>query len=261
MAPVTLFSVACADNTHGWASGQGGYVAYTEDGGQTWALQSSHLASDLRAINFGWSTHGVVAGDSGALAVTQDGGAHWTSVAPLTSASLRGAAVAPYVKVMLVVGDGGTVLRLSDSGPTWTRATIAGAGDFHSIASDAWAGTVLAVDSLGAIWSSADQGLTFAREGAAGVSLDAVSTTQAGTRALAVGAGGVVPLPSRRDGRLDSARTGNGADLHAALVTDEGGRFYVAGERGTLLTSVDLGAHWSVEPLGTTAALYGLQDL
>ena len=75
IAPVALYSVACADNTHGWASGQGGYVAYTEDGGQTWAVQSSHLASDLRAINFGWSTRGVVAGDGGALAVTQDGGA------------------------------------------------------------------------------------------------------------------------------------------------------------------------------------------
>jgi photosystem II stability/assembly factor-like uncharacterized protein len=260
IANVTLYSVACADNTHGWASGAGGYIAHTADGGQTWALQTSNLARDLRAINFGWSTRGVVAGDAGALAVTQDGGAHWTAIAPLTSATLRGAAVAPYVNVMLVVGDAGTVLRSADAGQTWARTTIAGAGDLRSVASDAWAGTVLAVDVLGAIWSSADEGVTFTKEGAAGVALDAVSTTQAGTRALAVGAGGVVLLRGAT-GSWAPLATGNGADLHAALVTDNGARLYAAGERGTLLTSADLGAHWSVEPLATTAALYGLQDL
>jgi photosystem II stability/assembly factor-like uncharacterized protein len=260
IAPVSLYSVACADNTHGWASGQAGYVAHTEDGGQTWSLQNSNLASDLRAINFGWSSHGVVAGDNGALAVTQDGGAHWTAIPALTSVALRGAAVAPYVHVMLVVGDGGTLLRSADSGLTWTRVAIAGAGDFHGVASDAWAGTVLAVDSLGGIWSSADQGLTFSREGAADAALDAVSTTQAGTQAIAVGRGGAVFLRGT-GGSWARLATGNGADLHAALVTDGGGRLYAAGEGGTLLTSADLGAHWAVQPLGTTAALYGLQDL
>jgi photosystem II stability/assembly factor-like uncharacterized protein len=260
VAPVTLFSVACADNTHGWASGENGFVAHTTDGGQTWSLQTSNLASNLRAINFGWSTRGVVAGDNGALAVTQDAGAHWTAIAPLTGATLHGAAVAPYVNVMLVVGDGGTVLRSADSGLTWARSSIAGAGDLRGVASDAWAGTVLAVDSLGGIWSSADSGLTFAREAAAGVALDGVSTTQAGTRALAVGAGGAVLLRGPTGGWTPLA-TGNATDLHAALVTDGGGRLYVAGERGTLLTSADLGAHWTVMPLGTTSALYGLQDL
>ena len=44
-------------------------------------------------------------------------------------------------------------------------------------------------------------------------------------------------------------------------MTNGGSRLYVAGEAGTLLMSDDLGAHWTVKPLGTTAPLYGLQDL
>ena len=211
-----LFSVACEDNSHGWASGTGGFVAHTSDGGGTWTVQNSQLTSDLHAINFGWSTTGVVAGDSGALAVTRDGQT-WTAVAPLTNVNLRGAAVAPYVGVMLVVGDAGTVLRSADSGTTWTRASIAGAGDLHGIASDAWAGTVLAVDSTGAIWSSRDEGVTFAREASAGAGLDAVSITQAGTRALAVGKGGVV-LARSTTGTWATLSTGSAVDLHAALV-------------------------------------------
>jgi photosystem II stability/assembly factor-like uncharacterized protein len=126
--------------------------------------------------------------------------------------------------MMLAVGDGGTILRSGDGGATWTSMIIAGAGDFHGVTSDAWAGLVLAVDSRGGIWSSGDTGVTWAREAGLGVSLDAVNTTQAGAGALAVGSGG-------------------------------------AGEAGTLLTSTDLGAHWTTIPLGTTLALYALQDL
>ena len=96
---------------------------------------------------------------------------------------------------------------------------LAGAGDLHGVASDAWAGTVLAVDSLGSIWSSGDAGVTFTRDGAAGVSLDAVSTTQSGTSALAVGAGGKV-LFRGASGAWAPIATGSGVDLHAALVTD-----------------------------------------
>jgi photosystem II stability/assembly factor-like uncharacterized protein len=260
IAPVALYGVACADNAHGWAAGEHGYVAYTSNGGQTWAVQAPHLTSDLRAISFGWSTHGVVAGDDGALAVTQDSGAHWSVVAPLTTVALRGAAVAPYVNVMLAVGDGGTVLRSADMGETWTRTTLAGAGDLRGVTSDAWAGTVLAVDSLGTIWSSPDEGVTFAREASAGVALDSVSTPEAGSRAVAVGAGGVVLLRAA-GGAWSRLSTGSSANLHAALVSVGGSRITVAGEAGTLLSSTDLGGHWTAVPLGTTAALYGLQDL
>ncbi len=51
VASGTLFSVACADNLHGWVSGTNGFVAYTANGGASWATQQSMLGGNLRAIN------------------------------------------------------------------------------------------------------------------------------------------------------------------------------------------------------------------
>jgi photosystem II stability/assembly factor-like uncharacterized protein len=162
--------------------------------------------------------------------------------------------------VMLAAGDGGTILRSADAGVTWTRTIVAGAGDFHGVASDAWAGLVLAVDSLGGIWSSGDAGLTFTLEARGSGPLDSVNTTASGAGALVVGGGGAA-LARSATGVWTRLATGTGVDLHAALLADSGARFYAAGESGTLLTSTDLGAHWTIIPLGTSAALYGLQDL
>jgi photosystem II stability/assembly factor-like uncharacterized protein len=58
-----------------------------------------------------------------------------------------------------------------------------------------------------------------------------------------------------------SLAIGTTVDLHAALVTDAAARWYVAGEAGTLLSTGDRGARWTTTPLGTSAALYALEDL
>ena len=79
-------------------------------------------AATLRAIRFATSSDGVVAGDDGALAVTHDGGATWTLATPVTSATLRAAAVAVTVGLTLVVGDAGTVLRSTDGGDLTTAS-------------------------------------------------------------------------------------------------------------------------------------------
>lgn len=81
VAPLNLFAVACNGNYRGWATGSAGFVAHTEDGGNTWTTEDSHLTSDLHAIHFGDANHGVLAGDHGALAVTMDGGVTWRTIA------------------------------------------------------------------------------------------------------------------------------------------------------------------------------------
>ena len=260
IANVPLFSVACADNIHGWASGAGGFVAHTADGGSTWLAQTSHLTSDLHAINFGWSSTGVVAGDAGQLAVTPNGGQSWRAITPLTNVALRGAAVAPYASVMVVVGDGGTVLRSANAGGTWSLSKITGAGDLRGVTSDWYGDVIVAVDSNGAIWSSADRGITFAFEAKAPFALDNVSANESGANVLAVGKSGTALVRSST-GTWTTLATGTSADLHAALVSAADGHLYVAGDNGTLRTSADMGATWITKPLGTTVPLYGLQDL
>ena len=158
---------------------------------------------------------------------------------------------------MIVVGDAGAVLRSSDGGATWSAGAITSA-DLRGVASDPDAHVVLAVDASGGVWSSTDRGESFSTEATAPASLDAVAVSDDGSQAFAVGAAGTVLVRnSARAWSLVASRTR--ADLHAALIS--GGRSYAAGESGTLLGSDDGGRSWRARDLGTTAALYGMDDL
>jgi photosystem II stability/assembly factor-like uncharacterized protein len=161
---------------------------------------------------------------------------------------------------MVVVGDGGTVLRSANAGGTWATESIAGAGDLYGVTSDWYGDVIVTVDSNGAIWTSTDRGLTFAREGTASAPLESVESVEDGSSVLAAGHNGVAMLRSS-SGSWTPLTTGAGVNLHAALVADSGARLYVAGDNGTLLTSIDSGASWSAVALGTNLPLYGLQDL
>jgi photosystem II stability/assembly factor-like uncharacterized protein len=256
----TIFSVTCSGNQHGWASGEQGWIAHTDDGGQSWSTQSSQVGASLRAIRFGSLTMGVAAGDQGALTVTSDGGAHWRAVTPSPAqVTFRGATVAGDVGVMLVAGDAGTIARSGDAGGSWTSFVVPGAGDFRGVASDTAARVVVAVDTLGAIWRSTDAGQSFVHDTTAPVPLDAVAVTDDGTLTLIAGHTGLAWLQAGQ-GAWRPLTTGTTVDLHASLITDSDGRFYLAGEAGVLLTSVD-GASWARVPLQTTAPIYGLEDL
>ena len=255
-----LYAVACVGNYDGWAAGEGGIIAHTIDGGQTWTWQDAHTTVSLRAIRFGTPTLGLVAGDAGTIAVTRDAGSTWTTSPPLTAASLRGVAVAADAGVLFAVGDGGLLLRSPDSGSTWAASAIPGAGDLRAVASDPGGHQVLAVDASGSVWSSTDVGAHFSREASAGAALDAVAMSSDGATAIAAGAHGT--LLERTAGSWRLVPSGTIADLHAALIL--GGadsRHYVAGESGTLLSSSDQGASWSPVAIATKGSLYSLDDL
>jgi photosystem II stability/assembly factor-like uncharacterized protein len=256
-----LHAVTCVGNYDGWAAGDGGIVAHTTDGGQSWTWQNVHTSVTLRSIKFGTSTLGLVAGDVGTLALSRDAGSTWSTLPVLTVVSLRGVAIAPDAGVMLAVGDGGVVLRSGDIGETWTGLTISGAGDLRGVATDPGAHRVLAVDSSGYVWSSTDGGVHFAAEASAGAPLDAVAMTDDGGLAVAAGARGTV-LERLADATWHPVRSGTTADLHAALITgDSGSHHYVAGDSGMLLRSSDSGVTFSRVALATRANLYGLDDL
>lgn len=261
IAPGDLYAVACVGNQYGWASGAGGTIAHTTDGGQTWVMQDAHTSTTLRAVRFATQQTGVVAGDAGLLAVTSDGGSTWRTVPLQTTAALRGIAVAAAAGLMVVVGDGATVLRSTDDGATWNAEPIAGAGDLRAVASDAEAHLVIAVDASGGVWSSSDGGLHFGLEVTAAGSLDAVAVSDDGALAVVAGAHGLV-MERAGGAAWRVAPTSTTADLHAAVITgSQDNLVYVAGESGTLLGSPDRGATWAPRASATRAALYSLDDL
>ena len=63
-----------------------------------------------------------------------------------------------------------------------------------------------------------------------------------------------------RMGGWSKLAVGSSADLHAALVAENGTKFLVAGAGGTLMDSADFGATWTVRPLNTALTLRALDD-
>jgi len=93
----TLTSVTFVDDRTGWAVGHWGTILKTVDGGETWALERSDVASDrpLFSVYFRNAREGFAVGLWSLLLHTIDGGNTWTEAslaAPfdLTTAPLAG---------------------------------------------------------------------------------------------------------------------------------------------------------------------------
>ncbi|MDB4994803.1 MAG: hypothetical protein JWM74_2235, partial [Myxococcaceae bacterium] len=247
------------------ASGDDGTIGHTTDGGASWTWQSSGVTGKkLFALRFVDTTHGVAGGEGGALVATSDGGSTWRKVDGLgPSTTWRGAAAAADVRTLFVVGDGGALASSIDAGATWAKVDGSGLGtqDLRAVASDPGAHLVLVADAAGGVWSSTDRGATFRLETTAGAALEAIAISENGGSAIAAGAHGTAVARSE-SGTWQAIDIGTKVDLHAALIA--GDATYVAGDDGTLVTTHDALAHgtrWTVVPLGTKAALYGLEDL
>ena len=115
-------------------------VLHSSDGGRTWSLAKTPLASGPSAgifsIAFADATHGIVVGGdykaesaiSDNAAVTSDGGASWTLVKGLSGFRSVVAYRPGDAKSIVAVGPAGTDIS-TDGGKTWNA--IAGAG-FHT---------------------------------------------------------------------------------------------------------------------------------
>jgi photosystem II stability/assembly factor-like uncharacterized protein len=103
----------------GYAVGQNGQIARTNDGGTTWVALPSGTNANLRSVFFVDEETGYVVGDGGVLLVTNNGGGTWTSVNSGTHLDLWGISFVDRA-VGFGVGQGGIVLK-STSGGLATR--------------------------------------------------------------------------------------------------------------------------------------------
>jgi photosystem II stability/assembly factor-like uncharacterized protein len=221
--------------------------------------QTSGLVADLHTVKFGTPSLGLVGGDAGSLALTRDGGATWQPVYAPTQGAVRGVAVTTSA-VMLAVGDGAFGLRSVDGGVSWTKMTVPGAGDLLAVTMDPAGHTGIIGDSLGHIYWTIDMGATFVLETTAPQAIRALSITDDGEYAMAVGDGGVV-FERSGWGKWKQVASGTTSSLRAALIMSDDTTEYVAGDGGTLLQSSDLGASWAPVAVTTGATLYSLDDL
>ncbi len=135
-----IFDYAFADDTHGWAVGEGGSVLATTDAGATWHAQVSGTGQDLGRVHFANAQVGWVAGSFGEVLKTANGGATWQrqsfgQVEPaqgIHTADINNAWVTTLYGAAYVTRDGGS---------QWSRI-VAPAGSFKLAmvsGSDVWA--------------------------------------------------------------------------------------------------------------------------
>jgi photosystem II stability/assembly factor-like uncharacterized protein len=154
---------------------------------------------------------------------------------------------------VIAVGERGTILRSSDSARTWRRtpgpveSTLTGIS-FATLSAPrlGWAvghdAVILGSTDAGATWVKQYQGESLEDSFLDVLALDA-------QRAIAVGAYGLY-LTTSNGGRSWTARKIIEGDDHLNRITrGPGSTLYLAGERGTLLRSPDLGETWT--PLDT----------
>ncbi|MBY0527175.1 MAG: hypothetical protein K2R98_27515 [Gemmataceae bacterium] len=273
-----LNAVQFVDRNEGWAVGDEGVVWHTIDGGDHWERQPTAVRASLRAVHFlnpytGWAVGREelphAAGSVGVVLVTRDGGLKWQR---MSANALPGLQRVHFFddRNGIVAGDGSEqyptgLHATSDGGRTWKP--VAGprcpswlASDFQDLQTGALAGA----------WSR----LATVRKGVLGAAdVDTLGGRSvrglqvAGTRAVAVGQGGLVLVSSASAGvrwgyadlRLPSEVTAC-LDFHA--VACRGDHTWVAGRPGSMiLHSADRGQTWQLRPTGQTLPLNGVAFL
>lgn len=108
-----------------WLAGSGGKVVRSNDGGKTWADQSTPTNLHLQDIAAWDGQRSVAVGNQGVVLITGDGGKNWKEVqAPKSSVANKLIRVKTYPEgTAWSVGEMGAVLVSRDYGATWTRSS------------------------------------------------------------------------------------------------------------------------------------------
>lgn len=130
-----LFSI---DKFHIWLAVDGGYIYFSEDGGETWEAQQEGniTVQDLNAVWGANEDDVMVVGDADVILLTGDGGSTWVQVTATGGGNdLLCVGFNPYG--LWWIGDDGAELYFSyDDGTTWTQRTGwtgSGTGDIRDI--------------------------------------------------------------------------------------------------------------------------------
>ena len=233
-----------------WAVGDGGVIAFTTDGGVTWAAQASGTTDNLLGVYFANPDDGWVVGENGTVLLTADGGDNWTAISGITSQRLYGIHF-PTTDEGWAVGNGGVIYYSDDGGYSWSSQTSTTTsnlyGVFFSDASTGWAvgerSTILHTTD-GSTWTAQTSGLT------TNIDLRDVDFNAAGTIGLIAGEKGTIlrstdsgaswgAVTSDTDQYLYSVDFFDGA-VNSAWIA--GGQTY---DPGIIMRSTDNGLNWA----------------
>lgn len=243
--PYDLLAVA-ASPTRIVAVGSAGTIISSSDGGFTWEMEASGIATALRGVAHNGASLFVASGDAGVILTSPDGD-FWTPrtsgiASQLNSITWDGAQ-------FLTAGTLG-VVRSSANGITWAAQTSTVTIDLENVAkvNTLWFGT----GESGTILSSTN-GTTWARTSSSPDHTN-YGVTVAGTTAIAVGEDGKILTSA--DGATWVARTSPVATrLNSVVGTAT--NIVAVGHAGAAIHSTD-GIAWTSAPTGTAQNLYAV---
>lgn len=164
---------------------------------------------------------------------------------------------------IVAVGERGTILRSADSGKTWENAPSATNAALTGItfAADNRTGWAVGHDAL--ILATSDGGRTWRKQWQGENLTDSFLDVLAfdANHVIAVGAFGLC-MGTNDGGRTWQRRQILDADSHLNRLTrGSSGTFYLAGEHGTLLRSIDRGVTWRAIKSPYDGSFYGILPL
>jgi photosystem II stability/assembly factor-like uncharacterized protein len=121
-----LYEVKFADRSVGWASGGGGKVLKTTNGGVDWVVQETATSGELHGLCVRNSQVVWASGSDATVVHTKDGGATWEriSVPWVSTSSWVWDVYFANDNVGWIVGDDGFVAKTTDGGNNWTRQDV-----------------------------------------------------------------------------------------------------------------------------------------
>jgi photosystem II stability/assembly factor-like uncharacterized protein len=123
------------DRRHVWLVTTGGYIFFSDDGGETWTAQSEATITteDLNEVHFVDENNGMAVGDAGKVLKTSDGGTTWAEVTDVTGVPNVYTVQMLDSNMALVGTADGRIYMTFNGGTTWTQKYIVAGGSVDAI--------------------------------------------------------------------------------------------------------------------------------
>jgi photosystem II stability/assembly factor-like uncharacterized protein len=264
-----LNAVSFVDSKHGWVAGDGGFLAYTEDGGASWVERPLGIDHAINDIYFSGKERGfVLAG--GSIFESSDGGHNWREAHKFSPSEFAGATPELYSlrfngkKRGWVVGSASkgdlvvnSILAITrDSGETWQVLQVPTKQELiHIDFIDDRRGWI--VGAGGAILHTDDAGETWIRQNSETKATLYHVDFRNDKQGWAVGEKGTILRTEDGGNTWRSIESPARSTLLSVqfISEDEG---WIIGRGGVALRSADRGQTWVEQETGTKQNLYAL---
>ncbi len=265
-----LVAVYFTSSDKGWIAGDKGYLAFTKDGGKSWARQALNTDENINEIYFRSDNNGyLVAGKK--MFITRDAGKSWQETKIYNSSDFKGLTPEflsirfPDKKLGFVVGSllnkneevvDSLVMRTNDGGETWSRIAITPKVELYHLdfvsGSYGWI-----VGDKGIILMTYDGGLSWIKQKSGTDKALYNVDFRDESEGYAVGAKGVI-LRTEDGGQIwETVKTNFPATFMRVDFADAKNG-WIVGYGGSILRSSDRGKTWIKQSSETKANLYGL---